>query len=182
MYKAIIFDLGGVIYTIDFSRGEFFKNIREFWNRAKVSEISNEEFLRLCSEKVGMSVEEVKSFIWDNNDLVSEMKDLILGLKGKYKIGFLANLVEEVYNSDIFHWNFEETGESVMSFRERVKKPDTEAVDLVIKKLGVEKDEVIFIDDSSKTIEAYSEYGVKCILFENKEQLIGELKELGVEI
>jgi FMN phosphatase YigB (HAD superfamily) len=181
MIKAIVFDLGGVIYTIDFSKGDFFKNIREFWNKAKVSEIDNDEFLNLCSEKLGTSVEEVKGFIWDNNDLVSEMKDLVLELKEKYKIGFLANLVEEVYNSDISLWNFEEAGESVMSFKEKVKKPDFEAIDLTIEKLGVNKEEIIFIDDSGKTIETYSAHGVKCIRFDNKDQLIEDLKKFGVE-
>jgi glucose-1-phosphatase len=182
MIKAIIFDLGGVIYTIDFSRHDFFKKIREHWNPAKVKEITNDEFLRHCAKEMDWSVEEVKDFFWKNNDLIVEMKELLLELKEKYKIGFLSNIVEEVYNSDISLWNFEELGESVISFKDKVKKPDAEAMDMIIKKMNVEKDEAVFVDDSEKTIEAYSQYGIKCVKFENKVQLVEELKKFGVEI
>ena len=181
MIKAIVFDLGGVIYTIGFAFHKEFTNIREFWNKAKVGEISNDEFLRLGSEKLGCDVNKFINFFWDDNEVVPEMQELVIKLGKEYKIGFLANLAEEVYKSDKDLWDFESYGTSVMSFREKVKKPDTEAIDLIIKKLKVEKDEIIFIDDAMKSIVPYSEYGVKCTKFDNPEQTIEDLKKFGVE-
>ena len=182
MIKAIVFDLAGVIYTMGFSFHKEFEVIRGYWNKAKVGEISNDDFLKLGSEKFNSSVENFVNFFWDNNELIPGMQELIIKLGEKYKIGFLANLAEEVYKSDKDLWDFESFGESVMSFREKVKKPDVEAIELIINKLGVEKEEIIYVDDKPETIEKYSEYGVKCVKFDSKKQLIEDLKKLGVEL
>ena len=48
--KAIIFDLGGVIFNPHFSSNKFFTNYRKEWNKAKMGEITCDEFYKIISE------------------------------------------------------------------------------------------------------------------------------------
>ncbi|MFH1377058.1 MAG: HAD-IA family hydrolase [Candidatus Woesearchaeota archaeon] len=194
MIKAIVFDLGGVVYSADFYRfvenacikhgkefTKFFEEFRDGWNKTKVDKMSCADFYKLIADRIGCSIEEAKSYLVDIK-LDERIKKLILDLKKNYKIGILTNTIEDMYKKELELWNFEEIAEAVVSNRDKVKKPDNESIDLIIKKLGVEKDEIVFVDDSERTIEAYSKYGIKCIKFENYEQLAEDLKKLGVEV
>ena len=62
------------------------------------------------------------------------------------------------------------------------QKPHKEAFDVLFEKLNVEPQEVIFIDDSPKSLEKAEEIGYHPVLFKNNEQLMDDLKNLGILI
>jgi FMN phosphatase YigB (HAD superfamily) len=180
-YKAIIFDLGSVIFSAGFLGYGIFSKAGDIWNLAKVNEISCDEMYSLISKRIDMNKEKLKDLFLTKNELLPKIKELIIKLSEKYKIGFLTNIIEDVYNKDLQLWNFEEVGPVVASFIDKVKKPDTNAIDLIIKKLKIDKSDVIFIDDNRNTVEKYNKYGVKSIKYNNYENLIQNLKELGIK-
>jgi putative hydrolase of the HAD superfamily len=193
MIKAIIFDLGGVITNIDkisesykilckkynFNGESPWKDFREEWNKTKINELSCQDFFKIISKRSGMDIKEIQQ-AFSNVEVDEKMKELIINLKNNYKIGILSNIIEYLLNIVLSKWNFLEMAEAVTSCNDGVKKPDTKAIDLILKKLNLTKEEVIFVDDSKKTVQIYSDYGVKSIRFENQEQLIRELNKEGV--
>ncbi len=58
-----------------------------------------------------------------------------------------------------------------------VSKPDKRAFDMLAEKLGVELDEMVFIDDAHSYIEPMQSYGIRGILYTKYDRLIEELKE-----
>ena len=191
MVKAIIFDLAGVIVDISgISKGyqdlceehnkpveKPWRKFREEWNKTKVDEMSCDDFYKIIANELGVSSEDIKNVFMDGIKINEEVKSLILELKENYKIGILSNTTKDILNKDLELWDFREVAEVVTSCDDKVKKPDLEAVDLILEKLNVEKEDVIFVDDKEDTVNKYNEYGVKSIKFEDCEQLT---KELGV--
>lgn len=180
--KAIIFDLGGVIFDPHFSSNKFFTNYKKEWNKAKIGEITCDEFYQIISEKENKTLEEVREESYGHMTVDESIKSLILKLKETYKIGFLSNNIEDLYDRNIKLWNVEEVGETVTSFKDKIVKPELEAIELMIKKLNVEKSEVIFIDDNKDTVERYTKAGIKSIAFKDYTKLIVNLKNFGVKI
>ena len=54
--KAIIFDLGGVLFNNPFSSNKFFTNYRKEWNKTKMGEITSEEFYKIIAEKENKTI------------------------------------------------------------------------------------------------------------------------------
>jgi len=180
--KAIIFDLGGVIFDPHFSSNKFFTNYRKEWNKTKIGEITSEEFYKIIAERENKTIEEIKSESYYQMTIDESIKTLILKLKEKYKIGFLTNNIGDLYDKNLELWNIEEVGETVVSFKDKVIKPENEAIELIIKKLNVNNNEVVFIDDNKDTVERYTKSGIKSITFKDYDKLIVNLRNFGVEI
>jgi epoxide hydrolase-like predicted phosphatase len=195
MAKAIIFDIGGVIFEIDNIAKEYLKlckksnivgktpwdDFREEWNKTKIGEMECSAYYKIIANKLNVSEKEIRLLFINNVKLNNEMKELILELKKDYKIGILSNIIKDLLTKDLELWNFNKISKVVTSCDDKVKKPSPEAIELIIKKLDLKKDEIIFVDNSKNITEAYSRLGIKCILFENKNQLIKDLNKLGIK-
>jgi HAD superfamily hydrolase (TIGR01509 family) len=60
------------------------------------------------------------------------------------------------------------------------QKPHKEAFDVLFERLNLRPEEIVFIDDSTKSLEKAYEIGYVPILFKGNEQLKITLKELGI--
>ena len=60
------------------------------------------------------------------------------------------------------------------------QKPHKEAFDILFGRLGLAPGQVIFVDDSAKSLEKASEIGYIPILFKDNEQLNDDLRKLGI--
>src|SRR5690606_36635700 len=107
--------------------------------------------------------------------------DLIKQLRNEdYKTGLLSNNSKDGANKmratgidkyfDVF----------VVSAEAGMMKPDRKIFELFEKQLGVQLQELVFIDDANKSLSAARECGFTPILFESYEQLVGTLKKLEV--
>ena len=61
-------------------------------------------------------------------------------------------------------------------------KPDPEIYHHVLDTLKIEPKETIFVDDLPENIQGAEAIGIRCILFENAEQLQKELLHVGLEM
>ncbi len=110
-----------------------------------------------------------------------ELSDWLPGLKQqRFKIGLLSN-----YNIDLTSklkkYNILEFFDVVISsFEIEYEKPDPRAFNILFERLDVLPREVIFIDDSEKSLETASQIGYHPILFRSNEQLKTELQKFGI--
>ncbi len=118
-----------------------------------------------------------------NQSLNSNMLELVDTLrKSGYKVGLLSNntLDEEAkmmslhleQHFDVLH----------VSASTGFVKPEPEAFNTFIKDLGVTMDELVFIDDSEKSLSTAKECGYTPILFKSYGQLIAALQQLGIAV
>ncbi|NJM62252.1 MAG: HAD-IA family hydrolase [Oscillatoriales cyanobacterium RU_3_3] len=69
-------------------------------------------------------------------------------------------------------WNTESLQiDRFMSYQIGIMKPNDEAFEYVVRKIGSAKNEILFIDDSQKNVEAAIRNGLNAYLFKNNADL-----------
>jgi putative hydrolase of the HAD superfamily len=181
MIKAIIFDCFGVIVgrgfdnTYKLAGGQPKKDylfVNENLKRANLGQISEIEFNQVMAGKVGKSLSE-----WQANREKAEAKDTkLLGyiceLKKHYKTAILSNsnkgVLSERIGDDLLKQCFDEV---IVSAEVGLIKPDPKIYYLVAKKLKVDTNECVFIDDHMKFVKAATTVGMTGIHYKNLEDL-----------
>jgi putative hydrolase of the HAD superfamily len=198
-FKAIGFDYSGVIAGI--SSAEFssrvinllnvdpqiFKEVYYKFNKlVNTNVLTPADFWRKILEELGVSnkYDELIKFI---QGIPIEIDEQVLGLVDQlktngYKVGLLSN------NTIAAAEKFKETGLAnhfdvvVVSAEIGFSKPDPKAFQIFAERLGVKVGELIFIDDTEKSLSTAKEVGYYPILFTNYESLIEKLKLIGVRV
>lgn len=107
--------------------------------------------------------------------------ELLVSIKDKgYKLGFISNTT--VFESVVLDkWEVRNLFDAVsFSWEVGSKKPTKDIFDITLEKLGVLAEEAIFIDDGQKNIDAARELGLHAIKIESVEQIVSDLKILGI--
>lgn len=202
-YKAIGFDWGGVIngkpggfswqpmadkvgVTIQRFEEVYFHHNQPF----NSGEITQRELWTRVMAELGVSedselIDEMFELHGASNaiDLNQDVLDLLTRLRTNgYVLGLLSNnipsnatLMRELGIDkyfDVFHISCE-TG---------LPKPQPAAFTYFAEALGVEMRELIFIDDTPKSLSTADELGYSPVLFTDYEKLAQSLSELGIEI
>jgi HAD superfamily hydrolase (TIGR01509 family) len=69
----------------------------------------------------------------------------------------------------------------ILSYRDRVIKPDAEIYELLRTRYGFEPDRAVFIDDTEKNVRAAEKLGIHGIVFHSLDQMLADLHALGVK-
>ena len=197
MIKAIIFDFGRVISAqkpsslfrsyedelgLEPGTINFIMFDSEAWQEALVGRKTVEEFWYEIGPELGLnSSDEVDAFRhrYHADEAINEgVLDLIHRLHGNYKLAVLSNSPPGLsqWLSDWKLLNFFEV--VFCSGDEGIAKPDPNAFELTLERLGVEPDEAVFIDDTREHVEAAQKLGLQGILFTTAEELEKELARL----
>lgn len=199
-YKAIGFDWGGVLNG---KPGKFFgeavsellgipheKYLEAYFHHNKKinrGEVTWEELWSLVLTELGQpdKVQTVMALSQEAN--VDNLNQAVLGLvdglrAAGYKVGLLSNNTHERAadmresnlngHFDVFHISAE-TG---------FVKPEPKAFQHLAQDLQVDIKELIFVDDSEKSLSTAGECGFTPILFEHYDQLMTALRQLGINI
>jgi putative hydrolase of the HAD superfamily len=194
-YKAIIFDLGGVILNIDYllTINEFEKlgieNASNFYSKKvqnpifdkiEVGAISSKEFMAALKKKCNnTSLEQVEN-AWNAmlSDLPQNRLTLIKKLKNKYKIFLLSNTNEihmQAFQNKIGVKTWGEFSalfdKMYLSFEIGFRKPDKSAFKIILKENSLKPNEVLFIDDSPQHIETAKRLGMNCYYLLDEEDV-----------
>ncbi|MBD5530283.1 MAG: HAD family phosphatase [Lachnospiraceae bacterium] len=70
----------------------------------------------------------------------------------------------------------------ILSYQERLIKPDPAIYRLLLERYGLKASECVFLDDTPKNVEEAVRQGMAGIVFRDREQAVGELQSLGVNI
>lgn len=102
--------------------------------------------------------------------------------KKGYRVLYLSNFSHkaEVECAEALDFLPEMDG-GILSYRDRLVKPDAAIYELLLSRYGLVAEECVFLDDMSANVEAAGRLGIHVILFRTKEQAQKELRELGVD-
>lgn len=199
-YSAIGFDWNGVLngkpgkvfgrtlasmlaITFDKYRTAYFHHNTAFNN----GEINTEELWRRVLTELNKldQLDEVLAYVADSlkDDPNTNVITLVDTLRSNgYKVGLLSNNTFEIGEKirasgldkhfDVFHISAE-TGYA---------KPSPQAFAHFAEALGVTLSELIFVDDTAKSLSTASDIGFTPILFTDYDQLIVELKQLDIQV
>ena len=196
--KAIIFDLGKVVFDLSFDRvyehwahssGRHFEEIKgrfvfdAIYDKFEKNEISPKQFRELISQRLDI---EISDEDFDNGwcslylDTYRGIEDLLISLKQKYSIVALtntnaihANVWREKYSDTLIHF------EKIFTSHElAARKPEANIFETVLNYLNVKPDETLFLDDNLDNINGAKKLGISTILVTSYEQMVHDLERI----
>lgn len=200
MYKNIIFDLGNVL--LDFNPRDYLKNkisddkledvfkavfTSEEWIMLDRGTITEKEAINNIISRNSTYINEINLAFESWYDIlkpIEESINILMSLKKNgYKIYYLSNFHQlafaEVTKKNSF---FELFDGGVVSYEEKLIKPEEDIYKLVLDRYKLNPSETIFIDDTKVNVDAANSIGIKGILFKDSEKLREELNSLEVKI
>jgi HAD superfamily hydrolase (TIGR01509 family) len=197
-YKAIGFDWNGVLFgtpgsvfsqgaadvigvdIVTFRRAYFENNhlVNKEGASKEVFWAAVLEDLRM-SEKLSVLLNYLNSIPKGriNDDVVEVVKLL---KEAGLKLGLVSNETieggERIKQTEVAKYFDEILISSEVGFM----KPQKELFDMLLSKLEVLPEELVFVDDAEKSLEKSGEIGFTPVLFRNSEELIKSLSELGI--
>lgn len=206
--KAIVFDFGNVLIDLDFKKciGLFEETLKVDWQKGlpesalnalkkyEKGEISDEALIWAFQQFNPQA--DPRDLIYAWNSILGEIKaprfDMLKNLAGQYKLAILSNInnlhlieihkyLETRYNET----TFEDKYFDIVFYSHLIgmRKPDVEIYQHVTDNLGVERSNILFIDDMQQNIDAALNYGWKAArhvpgteIVDNIEQYILEAK------
>ena len=198
MIKVIIFDFSGVCssneeppfirefaikYDLDIEAFE--EAYHELMVEAEQDEITGEDMWQRLCEKFNIEIDIDKTIAemisWKEYD--QDMLKFVGSLKSKYKTALFSN-----YNKKYWDLIKEKIDLSLyfdlvlVSYQVKARKTNPEGFRVILEEFAVKSEEVVFIDDSQKNLLEPEQLGIHTILFKDKEQLIEDLKTIGIEV
>ena len=200
--KNIIFDLGGVILTIDYKRTiEAFRNLgisnaEDLYSKAAQSSLFDTLEKGLLSENNFFTAIRLLSDKPISNNQIKEAWNAILiglpeenisvleKLKNNHRLFLLSNtnsihetaykeMIVKQYGSFIFDELFEKM---YLSHHVHMRKPEPEIFNYVLSDSNLDINETCFIDDSPQHVEGARGVGIRSYLLKNES--IGEFVDL----
>lgn len=194
MIKDIVFDFGGVLTTIDTERAlQRFRDlgveepelyINSYCQKGPFFELENgdidaDEFCRrlgeICNREI--TFEQAKeAWMGFLVEIHTTLLEHLQTLRGNYRLSVLSNT-----NPFIQSWaltkDFTPVGKSLadyfdtlfFSYRMHCSKPSREIYCKMLADGGMRAEETLFVDDSTKNIEAARKVGIRTLLVENGE-------------
>lgn len=187
MIKAIIFDCFGVLTTEGFGvfRNKYFENSPENRSRANKlmdelngGKVSYDDFLTGLAALSKTSKETVMEYLTENKPNEPLFDYIRQQLKPLYKIGMLSNAgenwLEELFSKE----DVELFDDIVLSYEHGLIKPEAGIYLLAAKRLKVEPQECLFIDDNVGHCEGARKVGMQTIHYQDFSQLKKDLERL----
>lgn len=194
MINTIIFDFGGVLGSDSdpifyealakhgISKYKALEIWKKHWLKMKVDDERVDEIWKTTKEYTTSNIEDVTA---DYNNLISVDQEMInfckiLKRKG-YKLGVLANETYDWMNIKRQKGNLDEIFDVVYSSADiKTPKPLSGSYLKTLMSLNAKPEETLFIDNTSRNIEAAEKLEMKSILFKDINQLKGELAEIKI--
>ena len=187
--RNIIFDLGGVILDIDFSKTQQafidlgitnfaemygFTHVDSFFRQHEGGKITDEEFIASLQKMAGSSLgTDVIQKAW-NALLIrfpAERIELLKKLRQKYRLFLLSNTnaihvveFQKIYSNTFQNGSLVDLFDKVYYSNEiGMRKPNAEIYEFVLKDSQLLPEETLFIDDSLPNVEGAKQVGIQAI-------------------
>jgi epoxide hydrolase-like predicted phosphatase len=195
--KAIIWDFGGVLLRtedpgprqqlvqrlgITQRELEYLVFAGDSSMQAQVGKLNHDQHWEIIRLHLNLPVEimpEVISSFWAGDRLDTDLVNIIRHQRLHYRTALLSNAwsnLRSVLTSDfpiIDAFDY-----VVISAEVGLMKPDPKIFDLVLKKVGANPEEAVFIDDIRENIDAANRQGLNVIHFQSRAQALNELSQL----
>jgi len=198
MFKALIFDLGNVVFNVDMNlipihwaenSGIPLEKIKNYFDKDKNfdkferGDLTEEEFREITNKNLGMNLNEedfdegLTALYLDETD---DINSLLKKLKKNYRIIALSNT--NIIHKRVWREKYKDTMdqfERIFSSHEiNTRKPETEPYLIALDYLKMKPEEVIFLDDKPENIEPAKTLGMKTITVKSPIQMRKELNEI----
>lgn len=195
--KGIIFDLSevylrGLLGTEDYLNATYDLNATNADFHCQEmplffhGQITEDEYWRALLQKTKwtLTIEELKEAVRNNFREIEGTRQIIENLKQRgYRLGLLSvhsrEWIEYCEAKFDYHCLFDKT---MYSYQVGISKPDVQAYQLIAIQLGLEPEQLIFIDDSEKNVIAAQEAGMVGLVFTHASTLTKELIALGIQL
>jgi FMN phosphatase YigB (HAD superfamily) len=196
MLKNIIFDFGDILINLDKNAvAEGFKNLGlTEWNEDlqllnlafEKGHISECEFLTGIQKHLPNYNLEIIKEVWNSilKDFPLYRLEFLEGIKDKYNLFLLSNTdfihIQRVREDigEAFYHRFINCFEKVYySFEIKMRKPDAEIYEFVLKEQNLDPTETLFIDDRKDNIEAAAALGIQTWHLQVGEEDVVDLKK-----
>lgn len=197
--KAVVFDFGGVIAQADTTQMSNFLINSFNINKEELSSAlrdmqtyvskggSEKQFWEqfAISKKISLPNDWFDQFGIVIKKSITEMPESLLIVKTLQSQGYQTAMLSDVtqYQAEIIRkmGYYDLFTPVLLSYEIRVKKPNPEAFQILLKKLNLPASSVLFIDDRMENVEAAKKQGIDSIQFVNPEQLKKELEKRGFD-
>lgn len=191
MIKAIVFDYVGVISITGPVRKWIEQNLKstdkkvlvykEGCRKWDIGEMDIQGLYETLSYVTGVPVDKIWDTFFDKSQINKEVVEVIKKLKRNYKIILFSNHESELLHKLLQRHSITDLfDQMIISSEHKMAKPDPRFYELLTKISKIEKNEMIFVDDSSENIEAAKKIGLKTIRFESAEKLKEDLQKFGI--
>jgi len=199
MIKAIVFDLGGVVF-----RDGTKYTIQEMKEKFKFSEklclqlllgkeaqdfrkglLTSEEFWNYVQSKIPsrFKASEIRSMWYDNYIPFRGIFGLIKKLKSNFKLGIISGNIKERIEYLDDKYDFRKYFDSeVYSFDLHITKPVKVMWEKSLELLDLRAEECVYVDDNPESINTAKAMGYKSIQFKSVNQVKKELARLGIKV
>jgi HAD superfamily hydrolase (TIGR01509 family) len=180
--KAIAFDFWGVFAEMKPPMNEYLRArgisveqfkapIHDLIIKHDLAEISEQQFLEACGELVGIAIPYPEyRFSYREENLNSEIINIIKKLKIKYKIALLSNNNKEYCEEYLFKLGLSELFDvMVLSYQVGHRKPSPEVYQILISRLGVFPGDILFLDDDPTKLPAATAEGLQTLVYKKGE-------------
>lgn len=196
-YKALIFDLGKVVFDLSFD------NVFQFWASAsgqqadaitgkfqfddlfdefERDEVSAKEFRSELSRRLGLKLtDNVFDAGWCSLYLATYagIDELLSSLKEQYQLVALTNT--NSIHAQVWKVKYRETlshfDKVFCSHELQTRKPEKQAYQSVLSYLGTSPQQTIFLDDSRVNIVGAAALGIQTIWVESQPQMLADLRK-----
>lgn len=196
---AVVFDVGGVLEfgedtswldswsaRLGLTTDELHDRIDrlDVNKRITVGEMSEAQLTRAYQDALGLTDEQTPQFItdmwdWYCGELDAEMFEYAASLRPTYRTAILSNSSDGARREEQARYGFEQlVDEIVYSHEVGLAKPDPRIYDLTCRRLGVQPEQVAFLDDLPENVEAAKECGWHAFLHVDTPKSIGALNAL----
>lgn len=190
MIKAIVFDFAGVIASESFflwlkDNVNDFERTKQFYldlsYKADSGQMTGEEFAAVLAKKSGIPAKDVWPQIFQRMVINPQIVRLLVKLRKNYKVGLLTNHIVAWITEAIRRYRLTPYFDTIIiSSKEKIIKPDPRIFRIMLKRLGVEPSETIFIDDREINVSGADKLGIKGLLYITDKKLIRDLKRFGI--
>ena len=150
------------------------ENFRELLD----GKIDSNEFWVRFSLRYGKKVKEELFGKFFNPGIIRETKDIIKQLKNDSRVVCGTNTIDSHYYYLLNQGSYDIFDEVYASNLMGISKPDPDFYRYILKKEGIEPENIIFIDDTEENIISAQKIGINSILFTDSDSLKQQIKTL----
>ncbi|GHO78573.1 hypothetical protein KSD_63440 [Ktedonobacter sp. SOSP1-85] len=197
--RAVVFDIGGVLeldvielvdigldarweQRLGLQSGELNQRMQPIWLAGSLGECTEEHVHQEMGKRLGMDQEQVEEYMremwdWYCGRLNVPMADFFRSLRPRYQTAILSNSFVGARREEQQRYHFEEMCDLIIyTHEEGIAKPDPRIYELTCKRLGVQPEEMLFLDDNQKNIAAAQALGIHAIHCGETEQAIADVQ------
>ncbi len=195
--KAVIWDMGGVLLRTEdktprldiigrlgITLDELFDVVffSESGQKAEVGEIEEEDHWKFVGQAFGltqMELEQLRVEFWSGDRLDKTLMEFINALRPQFATALLSNAWSGTRTNITQRYNLLDVfDKSIFSAEVGLVKPDERIYRLMLRELGIEPFQAVFIDDLPRNVEAAQGIGIHPVLFTSAEQVLEKLDVL----